>query len=367
MGTVKIAERLPGGLRLGIASALPAAEVQVGDSIAVDGCCLTVVEKQEDCFFFDVAEESLRRTTLGRLAPGVSVHLERAVLGSTRMGGHFLQGHVDGVGEILAKRADGDAVWVTFRVPGQLTKYMVEKGSIAIDGISLTLTEVSGSTAAVMLVPHTQRATHLARKGAGEPVNIEVDVLAKYVERQTVGNREAREPRAAASRTRGERERSGPRVLEGHLTIRDGTRFALVASRFNHFIVDRLVEGALDAIERHGGTREDVSIVRVPGAWEIPPIVSLLANRRDADAIIALGAVVRGSTPHFDYVAGELSKGLGSVALQTGVPVGFGVLTTDTIEQAIERAGTKAGNKGWDAAIAAIEMVSLRGVIEGGL
>jgi 6,7-dimethyl-8-ribityllumazine synthase len=154
------------------------------------------------------------------------------------------------------------------------------------------------------------------------------------------------------------------RVIEGALVVPAGARFVLVASRFNHFIVDRLVEGALDALARHGGDPGNVSIVRVPGAWEIPTVVGRVAGKPTVDAVIALAAVIRGSTPHFDYVASEVSKGIATVSLQTGKPVAFGVLTTDTIEQAIERAGTKAGNKGWDAALSAIEMVSLRGALD---
>lgn len=158
---------------------------------------------------------------------------------------------------------------------------------------------------------------------------------------------------------------ASPRILEGQLVVPAGARFALVASRFNHFIVDRLVEGALDAIARHGGSVGNVSIIRVPGAWEIPTVVARLASRKSVDAVIALGAVIRGSTPHFDYVASEVSKGIATVSLQSGVPVAFGVLTTDTIEQAIERAGTKSGNKGWEAAVSAIEMVALSEALDG--
>lgn len=164
------------------------------------------------------------------------------------------------------------------------------------------------------------------------------------------------------------------RVVEGTLVAPPGARFALVASRFNHFIVDRLVEGALDALARHGGDLGKATIVRVPGAWEIPTVVARIAAGRRAsdpktasprvDAIIALAAVIRGSTPHFDYVASEVTKGIAQVSLQSGVPVTFGVLTTDTIEQAIERAGTKAGNKGWDAAVSAIEMVALGAALD---
>jgi 6,7-dimethyl-8-ribityllumazine synthase len=153
--------------------------------------------------------------------------------------------------------------------------------------------------------------------------------------------------------------KEAPAVIEGALIVPKGARFALVVSRFNHFIVDRLVEGALDAITRHGGSLTRVTIIRVPGSWEIPPVVGRIARRRSADGIIALGAVIRGQTPHFDYIAAEVSKGVAHVALETSVPIAFGILTTDTIEQAIERAGTKNGNKGWDAAMSAIEMVSL--------
>jgi len=147
--------------------------------------------------------------------------------------------------------------------------------------------------------------------------------------------------------------------IEGNVVVPKGARFALVASRFNHFIVDHLVSGALDALVRHGGDASRITLVRVPGAWEIPLTVQRIAASKKVDAVIALAAVIRGSTPHFDYVSSEVSKGVASASLASGVPIAFGVLTTDSIEQAIERAGTKAGNKGWDAAVTAIEMVSL--------
>ena len=138
-----------------------------------------------------------------------------------------------------------------------------------------------------------------------------------------------------------------------------GARFAIVASRFNDFIVQSLVSGARDALLRHGADAADVTVVRVPGAWELGPTCARLARSKRFDAIIAVGAVIRGGTPHFDYVAGAVSKGVFEVAMESGVAVSFGVLTTDTIEQAVDRAGAKAGNKGFDAAVAAIEMVSL--------
>lgn len=139
----------------------------------------------------------------------------------------------------------------------------------------------------------------------------------------------------------------------------DGAKFALVASRFNSFIVEQLINGAVDTITRHGGSEDDITLVHVPGAWEIPLTVQRLAATGNYDAIITLGAVIRGGTPHFDYVAGECVKGMASASLQHDTPVTFGVLTVDTIEQAVERAGTKAGNKGAEAALSAIETVNV--------
>jgi 6,7-dimethyl-8-ribityllumazine synthase len=156
-----------------------------------------------------------------------------------------------------------------------------------------------------------------------------------------------------------------PNTIEGTLSA-TGLRFAIVASRFNALIVEPLVGGAVDAIVRSGGNSDDVTIVRCPGAWELPQVVRHVLRNHRADAVIALGAVIRGSTPHFDYVAGEASRGIAAAAAESAIPVTFGVLTTDTIEQALERAGTKAGNKGYDAAIAAIELVQLFRSLQGG-
>ena len=147
-------------------------------------------------------------------------------------------------------------------------------------------------------------------------------------------------------------------TIEGKLDAK-GMRVVIVVSRFNSFISERLVEGAVDALLRHGAEQNNLQIVRVPGAFEIPVTAKKLAGSGRYDAIICLGAVIRGATPHFDYVSAEVSKGIASVSLDSGIPVSFGVLTTDSIEQAIERAGTKAGNKGFEAAVGAIEMVNL--------
>ncbi|MCK0537464.1 6,7-dimethyl-8-ribityllumazine synthase [Alcanivorax quisquiliarum] len=148
------------------------------------------------------------------------------------------------------------------------------------------------------------------------------------------------------------------KTIEGVLTGVSG-RFAIVVARFNSFVVEALLEGAVDALVRHGVKQADIEIIRVPGAWELPVAVKRIADKNSYDAIITLGAVIRGGTAHFEYVAGEAAKGIASIQNSTGVPVAFGVLTVDTIEQAIERSGTKAGNKGAEAALSALEMVSL--------
>mgnify|MGYP000898281105 CR=1 FL=1 len=147
-------------------------------------------------------------------------------------------------------------------------------------------------------------------------------------------------------------------IIEGNL-IAKNIKFAIVVSRFNDFISQKLVEGAIDCLKRHEAQEENITIVKVPGAFEIPVAAEKLAEFKKYDALICVGAVIRGSTPHFDYVAAEVSKGIAQTSLKHKLPIAFGVLTTDTIEQAIERAGTKAGNKGWDAAMTAIEMVNL--------
>lgn len=148
------------------------------------------------------------------------------------------------------------------------------------------------------------------------------------------------------------------KTYEGDLVIREA-KVCLVVARFNSFIVEQLEAGAIDALVRHGADRDDITVVKVPGAFELPLAVQKVASMQKFDAIIALGAVIRGGTPHFEYVAGECVKGISMVSLQHNVPVGFGVLTVDTIEQAIERAGTKAGNKGAEAALSVIEMIGL--------
>jgi len=154
-----------------------------------------------------------------------------------------------------------------------------------------------------------------------------------------------------------------PKIVEGKL-LAEGKKFALIVSRFNDFITDKLVGGAVDALVRCGASETDIEIIKVPGAFEVPLIAKKAALSRRFNAVICLGAVIRGATPHFDYVSAEVSKGVASVSMDSEIPVIFGILTTDTIEQAIERAGTKSGNKGWSAALSAVEMANLIEAIE---
>jgi 6,7-dimethyl-8-ribityllumazine synthase len=148
------------------------------------------------------------------------------------------------------------------------------------------------------------------------------------------------------------------KVIEGKLQAKD-LKFGIVLSRFNDFITSRLLDGAVDGLLRHGAAEKDIEVVRVPGSFEIPLVAKKMAASGKYDAVVCLGTVIRGATPHFDYVAAEVSKGIASASLETGVPIAFGVITSDTIEQAVERAGSKSGNKGWDAAMTAIEMAQV--------
>jgi 6,7-dimethyl-8-ribityllumazine synthase len=148
------------------------------------------------------------------------------------------------------------------------------------------------------------------------------------------------------------------KIIEGELQAK-GLKFGIIVSRFNNFITNKLLDGALDVLLRHGAKEEDIDIIKVPGSFEIPVVARRLALKGTYNALICLGTIIRGATPHFEYIAAEVSKGIASASMETGLPIAFGIITSDTIEQAIERAGTKSGNKGWDAAITAIEMAQL--------
>ncbi|MBI4891982.1 MAG: riboflavin synthase [Acidobacteria bacterium] len=184
LGTIQAVESRPAGVRLRVAAPLVCSDVREGDSICVNGVCLTAVEIRGASFGADVSPESLRRSSLAVIRAGTKVNLERALLPTTRLGGHIVQGHVDAMGEILAlDLLGGDNWWLRLRVPPEIDRYLVFKGSLAIDGISLTLAEVAPGSVAVTVIPHTYQSTNLAQRRPGDKVNLEVDVLAKYVEK----------------------------------------------------------------------------------------------------------------------------------------------------------------------------------------
>ncbi len=183
LGIVQSLEAESAGRRLVVAAPRLAGELQLGESVAVNGVCLTVIQTEEDAFAFQVGPETLQRTNLGSLRPGDGVNLERALRVGDRLGGHWVQGHVDGVGRIVSRRRDGDFESVAFSCPAELTAQMVPKGSVAVDGVSLTLVSVEATGFSVMLIPHTLIETTLGRKQAGDPVNLETDILAKYVQK----------------------------------------------------------------------------------------------------------------------------------------------------------------------------------------
>jgi riboflavin synthase len=182
IGTVRALDERDGGIHLELAAETVLGDLRLGDSICVNGVCLTVTARGADSFTVGLSPETLRRSDLGDLAPGDGVNLERALAVGGRMGGHYVQGHVDGVGEIAAVRPEGDSLWMTFTAPTELLRYLVVKGFVAVDGISLTITERREDTFSVALVAYTQTAVTLARKRTGNRVNLEVDVVAKYVE-----------------------------------------------------------------------------------------------------------------------------------------------------------------------------------------
>ena len=188
LGTVLAIDSQPIGARVRVAAGPLVSKLAIGDSLAINGCCLTVIENEDDAVVFDAGEETLRRTNLGELAIGSNVNLETSVAAGQPMGGHFVTGHIDGTGVVDQRTDDGDWTEMWFKVPGPLTRQMASKGSVAVDGVSLTLVDVEDDRFSVALIPHTLKVTTLGERAVGHTVNIETDVLAKYVERQLSGD-----------------------------------------------------------------------------------------------------------------------------------------------------------------------------------
>ena len=302
--------------RLIVATSLPVERLPVGASIAVDGVCLTVVDRGPGQIAADLGPETLACTTLGRKRVGDRVHLERPLAVGDALDGHMVAGHVDGVGRIVLTRRHGEAREVDILAPAKLARYLVSKGSIAVDGVSLTINTVDGDRFGVTLVPHTVAVTALGERPLDAEVNLEVDLIAKHVDRLVAHYIGAQGRGHDQGRTRPDcvtPGRAGPGRLyregrndrmpmnkthEGILRS-GGRKFAIVASRFNDFIGDKLVDGALDAIRRTGGSADDVEIFRCPGALEIPGLVRRVVDTGRFEGVICIGVVIRaaGWTP----------------------------------------------------------------------
>jgi riboflavin synthase alpha subunit/6,7-dimethyl-8-ribityllumazine synthase len=358
VGRVLAVTESGGRRRITVAAEQTARALQIGDSVAVSGVCLTAVEVTAQTFSADLAQETWTRTSFSRISPGASINLELPLPASGRLGGHMVQGHVDGIGlfEGLEPIAGGQDFLLHIAVPDELEKYLVFKGSVAVEGISLTVAALAGNRLTIAVIPHTCSVTNLTSLHPGDPVNIETDMAAKYLEKwMHTGDRVPPGADFAPARTKS----GSPPAAEGALNAR-GKRFGIVAARFNAFITDRLLDGAVDALRRLGASDHGIEIVRVPGAWEIPAAARMLAHTGRVDAIVCVGCLIRGETLHYEVIAHEVARALGHSAERTGVPHTLAVLTCETPEQAIDRAGLKAGNKGFEAAMAAVEMASLR-------
>jgi riboflavin synthase len=330
---------LGGTHRIVVAASGLAQELHIGDSVAVSGVCLTTVEVTESGFSADLAEETWNRTSFSRLKERSSVNLELPLKADSRLGGHMVQGHVDDHGTLIGVESIAGAkdYWLHIEVPQQLEKYLVYKGSVAIEGISLTVARLVGNRLTIAIIPHTFEATNLQSLRPGDPINIETDILAKYLEKWT--SRPAREAGLAAE-----------------FLLPTSSRFAIVVSEFNSMVTERLLAGAIETFRRSGIGRDRLEIAHVPGAYEIPLTAKLLAQTGNFMGIVCLGCLIRGETMHYELIANESARGIGQSALDTGVPHSFGVLTCNTAAEALDRAGLKGGNKGSEAAEATLSV-----------
>jgi riboflavin synthase len=345
IGRIKRIDLLAGTRRVQISAKEILNGLRIGDSVAVSGVCLTAIDLCEDSFSADLAAETWNRTSFSRLEPGSAINLELPLKADGRFGGHLVQGHVEGIGEFLGLSPVPEAqdYWLQVKVSSEIRRSLVSKGSIAIEGISLTVAKLAENIATVAIIPHTWKSTNLSLLNPGDPVNIETDVMSRsFAKWSSAGKNCERELEAVAS------------------VSASRFRFAVVVSEFNSFITDQLLGGAVRTLKSHQVSSSNITVVHVPGAYEIPVTASLLAKSGQFDAIICLGCLIRGGTLHYEVIAHESSRGIGQSALESGVPHSFGVITCDTQEQAIDRAGLKAGNKGSEAALTAIRMARIK-------
>lgn len=346
LGKVLKVQQVEQGKVFTIARPHDGSAINKGDSIALDGVCLTAVDVHADYFTVEAVHTTLKKTTLGACNSGDMLNCELALKASDRCGGHVVSGHVEAVGTIEKLALHGNAYDLEISVPTHLMKYMVKEGSIAVDGISLTIADIRDNIVAIAIIPHTWAHTTLQYKKVGSLVNIESDMFAKHFEKYIAAQAIHQAPTTSI------------RSIEGS-SHGAGKKIAIVVASFNSLVTKNLLEGAQHCLVSNNVAKKNILVAHVPGAFEIPLTAQKIAETKQYDAIVCLGAVVRGSTPHFDYVAGEAAKGIATVGLKYGIPVIFGVLTTNTMEEALDRAGGKMGNKGYEAAYVALSMSNL--------
>lgn len=334
-----------GTRRIHVAAPGIAHQLQIGESVAVSGVCLTVVEHDELSFCADLAAETWARTSLSRLVSGSLVNLERALAANARLGGHMVQGHVDATATFVGSEdiPGAEDKWLHFQVPPELDPLLVYKGSVAIEGVSLTVARLDGNRLTIAVIPHTLEATNLSTLNPGDPVNLETDVLARYFAKWNEGKGSAAGSAAAAAA-------ASPAGVP---------RYAIVVSRFNNLITSRLLSEARECLNERGVGDERIAVIHVPGAYEIPRTANKLAATGRYAAVLCLGCVIRGETLHFELIAGEVARGIGQSAMETGVPHAFGVIACDTQDQALARVGLKSGNMGREAAETALAMTQV--------
>lgn len=296
-------------------------KMAIGDSVAVDGVCLTVTAQKKNTASFDVIPETQQKTTLKHLTKNTKVHLEEPLKLGDRLHGHILLGHID----CTAKIAKINKKEITITVPPHIQKKIAQKGSIGINGVSLTVARMEKNQCTVALIPETFRKTTFQTKNPGDKVNIEIDLPQRY---------------------------------SAHLPQKSDAKIAIVAGKFNQFIVEKLLNGAVKGLQEKGITNP--LIVWVPGAFEIPLTAQKLALSKKYDAIITLGVIIKGETEHYEHVCQETAHGIAQVGLETGIPVIFEVLMCDTVAKALARAtDDMKNNKGYHAAAAALDMIHL--------
>lgn len=305
-----------------------------GASVAVDGVCLTVTAKKKSVFSAEIMEETMRRTTLGRPVPRARVNLELPATPTSFLAGHIVQGHVDGIGTLLNIENKENSRVLKFSIPQKLSKYIVEKGSIAISGVSLTVVHAGKRSCAVSIIPHTRDATSIGSLKVGDEANIEVDILAKYKNSGFVN----------------------PNIGNPKKKPRD-MHIGIIGSSFREEVTKELEKRCTATLCKRGVSRQNITMVRVPGAFEIPLVAKKMAKQRAYDALIVFGAILKGKTYHFEQVAHECAHGCAEVSRAYEIPVIFEVLAVYDIADALERAKRTRENKGVEAAETAITMI----------